>query len=121
MIVDDTISPVINSVSATPNRLWPPRHRMVPVTVAVAVADNCSPAPVCEIVGVSSDEPINGLGDGDTAPDWIITGDMTVDLRAERSGVGDGRVYTITVRCFDEVGNVSENTVTVTVPHDQRR
>ena len=76
---------------------------------------------VVEYRVVSSNEPVNGTGDGDTAPDWVITGNLTVDLRAERSGTGSGRVYTITVRCTDASGNSSTKTVTVTVPHDRRK
>jgi len=70
---------------------------------------------------VNSNEPVNGLGDGDTAPDWIITGDLTVNLRAERSGIGNGRIYTITVTCKDACGNSSVGSTTVTVPHDQEQ
>ena len=32
---------------------------------------------------------------------------MTVDLRAELSGKGDGHVYTTTVECTDDSGNSS--------------
>ncbi|MDQ3623880.1 MAG: hypothetical protein M3463_15555 [Verrucomicrobiota bacterium] len=58
-------------------------------------------------------------GGGDTAPDWEITGPLTVDLRAERSGGGRGRIYTITVECQDEAGNAATSTVDVTVPKSQ--
>ena len=58
-------------------------------------------------------------GDGNTAPDWEITGPLTVDLRAERAGGGDGRVYTITVECSDASGNKSWTTVEVKVPHNK--
>jgi len=119
VIVKDVTPPNIQSVTATPNSLWPPNHKMVPVTVAVSTLDNCSGAPVCRISSVSSNEPVNGTGDGDTAPDWEITGNLTVNLRAERSGSGNGRVYTITVACTDASGNSSTKTTTVTVPHDQ--
>jgi len=37
-------------------------------------------------------------------------------VRAERSGLGSGRVYTITVRCTDASGNASVSTGSVTVP-----
>ena len=57
-----------------------------------------------------------------TEVDWLITGDLTLELRAERSGRSkEGRVYTITVQCADASGNSSTAEVTVTVPHDQRR
>jgi len=117
--VVDTTAPVIQSVAAAPNVLWTPNHKMVEVAVTVKATDNCT-ASVCKIISVLSNEPVNGLGDGDTTPDWIITGDFTVDLRAERSGKGNGRIYTVTVSCTDECGNSSVGNTTVTVPHDQK-
>jgi hypothetical protein len=41
------------------------------------------------ITGVTQDEPTNGLGEGDTPIDAMISGD-SVQLRAERSGNGNG-------------------------------
>ena len=67
---------------------------------------------------MTSSEPVNGHGDGNTSPDWRITGDLTVDLRAERSGPGKGRVYTIKVEISDAAGNKVTRNVTVLVPHD---
>ena len=104
---------------ASPDGPWSPNHKMRSVTLEVDVSDTCDANPTCSIVGVTSNEPVNGKGDGNTSPDWEITGDLTVDLRAERSGNGDGRVYTITVRCTDASGNFTTSFVTVTVPHDQ--
>ena len=118
--IQDTTPPVISSVTATPNSLWPPNHKMVPVSVAVSVADVCDATPSCEITSVASNEPINGTGDGNTDPDWVITGSLTLQLRAERAGNGTGRIYTITVECSDGSGNNSTKDVTVVVAHDQR-
>lgn len=118
--VVDTTPPTITSISASPNVLWPPNHKMVDVTITTRCIDICDPHPICRIVGVTSNEPENGLGDGDTAPDWEITGDLTLKLRAERAGGGDGRVYTIAVQCTDRSGNTTIATVDVTVPHDKR-
>ena len=115
--VVDEEDPVISSVAANPNKLWPPNHKMVPVTVAVDDSDNCDS--VCQIVLVESNEPVDGLGDGNTAPDGVITGNLTVKLRAESSGTNSGRIYTITVDCADSSGNSSTDTVKVTVPHDK--
>ena len=119
MTVVDTTPPTIDSATADPAQLGPPNHRMVPVAISVSASDVCSPTVRCAISEVSSNEPINGGGDGNTSPDWVITGDLTVDLRAERAGGGTGRVYTVTVRCADDAGNAATAPVEVTVPHNR--
>jgi hypothetical protein len=116
--VVDTTPPNIRSVHGNPSRLWPPNHKMVPVRVSVSVRDLCDAKPFCKIISVTSNEPVGGRG-GDRAPDWVITGNLTVNLRAERSGNRSGRIYTIKVRCTDDSGNSSYRTGTVIVPHDQ--
>jgi hypothetical protein len=70
-------------------------------------------------LSVTSNEPINGTGDGNTTPDWVLTGPLTLALRAERAGNRTGRLYTITVGCDDGFGNSSTKSVTVSVAHDQ--
>ena len=55
-----------------------------------------------------------------TDGDYEITGDHTVNLRAQRSGKEAGRTYTITVECSDGVNTLTDTTI-VTVPHDQKR
>jgi probable HAF family extracellular repeat protein len=112
--VRDTTPPVIASVAASPNTLKADGS-FVHVTVAVAASDNCDAAPVSRIISVTSDEPVTGPGDK-TSPDWVITGDLTVDLRAERASRGDGRTYTITVQSADASGNVCTANCTVFVP-----
>jgi hypothetical protein len=117
--VVDTTPPVIEAVAADPSVLWPPNHKLVNVKVMARVTDTCS-ATAWKITKVTSNEPQNGLGDGDTDHDWVITGDHTVQLRAERSGKGTGRVYTITVQAKDTSGNLSDTkTVMVKVPKSQ--
>jgi hypothetical protein len=78
-------------------------------------------APIFEIIDVTSDEPVDDPTDTEavsTSPDWSIVGDDLVNLRAERMGNGDGRVYTITIEATDASGNSSQETVEVIVPHD---
>jgi hypothetical protein len=116
----DVTAPVISSVSASPNSLWAPNHKMVPVTITTIASDNCGGVPVCAISSASSNEPDNALGDGNTTGDVVVTGASTLLLRAERAGVGSGRVYTIGMTCTDAAGNASlVSYTTVTVPHDQ--
>jgi len=111
-----TNGPVIVSATASPNVLFPPNHKLVPVTITVNATGSFVS---CVILGVRSNQPINGKGDGNTSPDWIITGDLTLLLRAERAGnIKTDRVYTITVLCADSFGNTTRTNVTVTVPHD---
>jgi large repetitive protein len=112
--VNDTTPPTIQSVTATPNNLWPDDHRMVNVTLAVVAVDNCDTAPVNRITNVAANQPITGPGSGNTTPDYIITGDLTLQLRAERTQ-GVDRTYTITVTSTDFSGNTSTTTTTVTV------
>jgi hypothetical protein len=109
--VVDTTPPAISSVSASPNSLWPPNHKMVAVTVSPVVADACG-GTSCRIVSIGVNQPA-------PASDWQITGPLGANLRAERSGSGGDRVYTLTVQCTDGSGNNAQNTVAVTVPHDQ--
>jgi hypothetical protein len=97
---------------------------MVRVTL-VANAQDDSGGPVTLEVAVASDEPADGEGDGDTPVDWEVlgvdpaTGVVTLDLRAERSGGGDGRVYTVTITATDPSGNASTAAVEVRVPHSR--
>lgn len=116
--VRDTTAPVITAASTNAPTLWPPNHKMVAVTVSATASDAVGPV-AFRIVSATSNEPDNGLGDGDTANDIVITGNMTLNLRAERSGKGNGRIYTITVEAKDAAGNSSTRTVTVSVPKNQ--
>ena len=93
-------------------------RRSIPIDIAAIVSDLVDPSPVTKIISVSSNEPDDGPGDGNRSPDWQITGDLTLLLRAERSGRGTGRIYTITVESRDSFGNAAVQTVTVFVPKE---
>ncbi|HKC36041.1 MAG TPA: T9SS type A sorting domain-containing protein, partial [Chitinophagaceae bacterium] len=117
--VNDVEPPVIHDLIALPPVLWPPNHKMKNVNVNYTSTDNC-PGPITCHITVVSDEPENGTGDGDAAPDWQITDDHHIKLRAERSGNGDGRVYTVTVSCTYQYGNTGTGTKTVLVPKSMK-
>jgi hypothetical protein len=63
------------------------------------------------------------IGDGNTTSDVqdAVRGtyDLSFALRAERSGTGPGRVYTITYTATDASGNSADASAKVTVPHNQ--
>jgi uncharacterized lipoprotein YddW (UPF0748 family) len=113
----DVTAPVISSASVDPAVLWSPNHKMRNVTVAYTLADNCSP--VTSILSIACNESKNGKGDGNKEPDYKVVDAHQVQLRAERSGNGGDRIYTITITATDAAGNTTSQDVTVTVPHDQ--
>jgi hypothetical protein len=119
ILVQDTTPPTIVSITASPNNLWPPNHTMANITVSVIATDLVDPHPMSHIVSVTSNQAINGPGDGNTSPDYIITGPLTLQLRAERTGGAD-RVYTITIETTDFSGNAAQGTVNVTVSQTNR-
>ena len=96
--------------------LWAPDHKLLPVHI-LGVVDPNNNATIT-INSVKQDEPTNGLGDGDTAIDAIISGD-SVQLRAERSGKGDGRVYHVCFTAADLEGSVT-GCVKVMVPKSKK-
>lgn len=113
---EDDEPPAIFSVTASPDVLEPPNHALVPVTITVEVTDDHDPQPRCASFDVTSNEDITGAGSGNTDFDWRVIGELEVELRAERSGQGDGRVYTVHVRCTDASGNSSAASAEVRVP-----
>ena len=112
----DTLAPVFKTLSPSTAVLWPPSHQMVPVSVNADLVDLIDASPAARIVGVTSNEPVDGVDDGTTSPDWEITGPLSVNLRAERSGIGTGRIYTVAVEGTDASGNLIRQTVSVRVP-----
>ncbi|MFO0759903.1 MAG: hypothetical protein U0359_25685 [Byssovorax sp.] len=118
LTVVDTVAPVVTTHDTV---LWSPNHKMHHVTLAdcVTVDDACDPSPKGWFTGASSDEAPDDLGDGHTEPDIDGLGCDGVDLRAERQGGGDGRVYTLSFHVEDAAGHGVDGTCHVTVPHDQ--
>ena len=116
----DTTPPTL-SFMLDPDLIWPPNHKMRSVTATPTVMDVCSEVTVT-LTSVTSSEPDNGMGDGDTVNDIqgidLGTSDFDFLLRAERMGPGRGRVYTVDYHAVDSSGNAADATGTVLVPHD---
>lgn len=123
--VKDVGAPVITTNSQT-IELWPPNHKYTTVKVTDLVAsasDLCDPSVNISsvlIAQVASDEPDNSGGDGNTTHDIVIAADCkSVQLRSERMGGSNGRVYTITFKVTDASGNSTTATAKVVVDHSQ--
>jgi hypothetical protein len=143
-VVDNT-PPTILSCSVSTPLLWPPNHKFVNVGLRVNVTDACDANPKVSIK-VYSDEDSDkekgddngkdddkekgkdkdkdkdkGRGDDKDSPDAKDIGAGTLQLRAGRSGKGDGRVYLIVVTATDMSGNTSFSSCTVVVPHSESK
>jgi hypothetical protein len=123
--VVDTTAPVI-TLNGQAHSMWPPNHKYETFQVTdfvASVTDSCGTSlGVSNVVisQVTSDELENSGGDGNTLNDIVIASNCkSVQLRSEREGGGNGRVYTITFRVQDASGNVATATATVTVPKSQ--
>jgi hypothetical protein len=116
VIIRPNRDPVCVAATVSPNRLWPPNHGLVPVTIS-GITDPDGDVTTVRATGVTQDEPTNGSGDGDTSPDATITGATgAVIVRAERAGTGDRRVYRIAFIARDPKGGSCIGTVRVDVP-----
>jgi hypothetical protein len=84
--------------------LWPPNRNLNLINI-IGVSDPNNDQVLLTITGTTQDEPVNGLGDGDTSPDAVIDG-PAVWLRAERAGNGNGRIYRVNFTADDGQGGV---------------
>lgn len=124
--VNDTEAPSLVAIG-DPVVLWPPNHQYVSFSIedfVVSIEDNCTSLEAADVAFdfVTSDEveDARGGGDGNTDDDILFTGN-TLNLRAERQGGGNGRVYTIHLVVTDEHQNQSTATAEVHVPHNRKR
>jgi hypothetical protein len=106
--------PDLSQLSVSPATLWPPDHNLVPVTIQGPVTDLCDPAPVWNIVSVTSSD--RAAGPPNDGPDFEIAGASTLLLRSERDDPHAGRTYQIVVQATDDCGNATNRTLVVTVP-----
>ncbi len=113
--------PNCSAVAADITILWPPNHKLVTITASGATDPDVGDSATLVIDGITQDEPVNGLGDGDTSPDGFLSSPLSnkAQVRAERSGLSDGRVYRLHFTATDTHGATCSGFVTVGVPHDQ--
>ncbi|MCK5229974.1 MAG: LamG domain-containing protein, partial [Desulfobulbaceae bacterium] len=126
-ITIDVVDTTAPTLTPKPNIgiLWPPNHKMVDIIIHANASDNSGLPPTLSAT-IISNELEEGIGDGNTTSDWTspmidqATGIITLQLRAERSGLGEGRTYTIFITAIDDAGNFSTANLDIIVPHDQR-
>lgn len=118
LTVVDTLPPEV-----TPKHveLWPPNHKLhtISATDCFDVVDACDAHVEAALLWATSDEPVDDIGDGTSEPDLEFSGCDRVQVRAERQGPGNGRVYRLGWQFSDDEGNTTERVCEVFVPHDQ--
>ena len=111
----DTTPPVL-TVSLSPDTLWPPNGKLVPITATITVKDDYDPSPEIHPESITANEPF------DEDEDIQDIDDQHFGLAAKRLGTNQaGRIYTVTYSATDASGNKATASATVTVPHDQRK
>lgn len=107
--------PVCTQATASPSILFPPNHEMMAIVIT-DVTDPDGDEVAITPISVFQDEPVLDTGSGNTAPDATL---HPLAVRAERSGQGNGRVYTVDFMADDGRGGSCTGSVEVCVPHDQ--
>lgn len=127
-------STTLNLAAADPNRpptcpapgsiqkvLWPPNGKFVTIDVLseTNVTDPDGDPVTVVVNAITQDESVNTSGDGNTAPDGAGVGTKVAQVRAERNGQGNGRVYQIIFTATDNKGAECRGSFSVTVPKSQ--
>ncbi len=104
---------------ASPGLLWPPNHGLHVIGI-IGVFDPDGGAVALTITGITQDEPTRS-NPGDPSPDGFGVGTSHAQLRAEREGGGNGRVYVVSFSARDGAGATCSGGVAVGVPHNRHR
>jgi hypothetical protein len=131
---NDSQGHTVGTVTWSPTTLWPPNHKDQTITINFT-GDNDKDTAMVSVTGWSDNETVggvemNGSGQPDQATPDVVPGapgsgpdtapvQTTAAVRAERSGQGSGRIYTLTVTCSESDGTMGTVPITVSVPHDQ--
>jgi hypothetical protein len=116
---EDDVTPPVITITTTPDTLWPPNGKMVPVTIAGTITDAGSGVDTATYAVTDEYGLIQPSGQITTL-DASGRYSFTIRLQASRNGNDrDGRQYTITVRAVDDEGNAGSAPAIVIVPHDQ--
>jgi uncharacterized repeat protein (TIGR01451 family) len=117
----DVTAPHIES-AVTPDVLWPPNGKMVPVVLSGRITDGASGVDAASAVFRIVDEYHTLVSAGSVRPDAAGRFSVTLMLEASRQGTDrDGRQYQIVVTAADRQGNRGSASAVVVVPHDRGR
>ncbi len=112
-------APDVTNAHASVPLLWSPNGELVSFTIEGVTDPDGDPVTI-SIWKIEQDEPVLAPGDK-TSPDAVVTGSETAQVRAERLGYGNGRVYKVSFRASDgKPDGTTEGVVFIGVPHDQR-
>lgn len=120
LVITPDVTPPVITLASPQTVMTAQGHALKTFTLAdivKSVTDNCGPVSITRIKQVSSDEAALAAGSGNTDKDIVISADgQSVQLRAERAGSGNGRVYTIQIEAIDKSGNAALASYQVQVP-----
>jgi len=114
--VPDPPRPVV-TLSAGSTLLWPPNHDMINVGLVATVVDACDPRPRLAVAVYGDEDDELQTGDGNFSPDASQFAPGTLNLRSERQGDNNGRVYLILGTATNRSSNRGYDCATVVVPH----
>ena len=112
--------PLCSLAHASVETLWPPNHKFVSIDI-LGVTDPDGDSLAITIDSIFQDEPVNAQGSGNTSVDGRGIGTATAEVRAERAGGGNGRVYHISFTASDGPGGTCSGVVQVGVPKSSKR
>jgi hypothetical protein len=101
--------PDCSGATASPSVIWPANGKMIPVSI-LGVSDPEGHPVALKVTGISQDE---------SGAAFSGIGSSVAQIKAERDGKGDGRVYRIQFEATDPSGASCAGEVTVCVPHDR--
>jgi predicted extracellular nuclease len=117
--LDLNAPPDCSAAAPSIDTIWPPNHKFVTVNI-VGVTDPEGDPFTLTVDGIYQDEPVDSTGDGNFAPDGEGIGTSVAQVRAERDGSGNGRVYHVYFSASNEQGTCSGELL-VSVPQSKKQ
>ncbi len=115
--VVDSTAPTL-TLSPQSACMWPPDHKRIRfrlgIDVTATATDACDGTPTVRIVNVTSSQPDNGPGDGNTVNDASFS-DHAFCIRRERTPPLEERIYHVTIEARDASGNITTTVLPIRV------